>query len=72
MKKDIIIASIPFEKNENLREKVIFLADKKNIEINNHDINTTHRLKKRGQPIPAMIVRLNNRDVPITKLDIKI
>lgn len=45
-----------------LREKLIVLAGKMNINVKDKDINTTHRLGDKNKPNPPVIVRLNNRD----------
>lgn len=62
-KDNILISGIPYENKENLREKIIFLAQKMDINLTNQDINTSHRLGNLNQTTPLTIARLNNRDL---------
>lgn len=58
---NLIITGIPKEPNENLRAKIIKLAEKLNVKVYEYDICTTHRLSNKGDA-PAVIVKMNNRD----------
>lgn len=60
---NIIISGIPYEEKENLQDKILNLAAKMNIKIENYDVNTTHRLDKQGQPIPTTIVTSGNCEI---------
>lgn len=61
-KDNVLISGIPYSTQENLREKVRYLADKMGVKLAEQEINTTHRLGDLKQAAPMTIVRLNNQD----------
>lgn len=61
-KDNVIINGIPQMQNENVYEWVKLVADKLDVTLYEYDISTAHRLPARGDNIPPIVVRLNNRD----------
>ena len=61
-KDNLIINGIPTVENEDVREQVKLVAKALNIVLHDSDICTAHRLPSRKDRIPAIVVRLNNRD----------
>ncbi|XP_039297812.1 uncharacterized protein LOC120354540 [Nilaparvata lugens] len=59
--RNIIISSIPFSRNEDLKEKILTLMKKMDIELRREDI-TTHRLPSKNAESPT-ILQLSSRSV---------
>ncbi|XP_065203980.1 uncharacterized protein LOC135834071 [Planococcus citri] len=59
---NVIINGIPQKDDENIRQVVTLVAEKLNVTLHECDISTAHRLPSKPDRIPAIIVRLNNRD----------
>lgn len=61
-KDNMIIAGIPWKKDENLRKVVLELGAKLNVAIENGNIKKVHRLPSKDA-LPTMIVKMNDWDV---------
>lgn len=59
---NVIINGIPNTEGENIHEVIIDIAKNLEVNLNEYEINTAHRLYANKDKIPAIIVRLNNRN----------
>lgn len=59
-RENVIISGIPAEKGENVRQIVKNVAAKLDVEMDDQDISTCHRLS--NKKTPNIVARLNNRD----------
>jgi hypothetical protein len=62
-KDNVIIYGVPWENEENLREKVKEIGEKMNTKLNDHDFHDIHRLYSRNKSKPPpIVVRFNDRE----------
>lgn len=59
---NVLINGIPYTEEENVVNVVKNIAKHLQVNLEDHDINTAHRLRAQPGKIPAIIARLNNRN----------
>lgn len=57
---NLVISGIPREENENVRQTIVKLVKKLNVNLENNEISTCHRLSNQG--MAGIVARINNRD----------
>lgn len=57
---NLVISGMPREENENVRQTIVRLAKKLNVNLENNEISTCHRLSNQG--MAGIVAHINNRD----------